>query len=270
MIVVRCVNLCVRQTPFWHVCGDLSRFCQRPVPLVVIEQFCCWLFFIKNISCVFRKKRHFSWRSPVAHLTVRTSMTLNKHLLCPAPAKAVNDCVQMLLLLTRRPRNTVLLHSLASQLIREQSHVGGNSMPTSKTPRKRQKKDKKENLHSRRPEAAAQLVFHAGATGDGTRKLVEPPSSKMFFLVSGCVVKCERFSSVSFLRTGVQHPHRAPADLFQTHNIFHSRSNESSRISQFLSEVSGVPLTVRLCPMLEDSLIGSFSGERVSRHCSTL
>ena len=42
--------------------------------------------FFKNMSCVLRRNRHSSSKSPVAHFIVRMSSPRNKHLLWPGPA----------------------------------------------------------------------------------------------------------------------------------------------------------------------------------------
>ena len=45
LIVVRGVaSICVRHAPFQNISGNCLRFCHRPNPPVVIEQFCCGLF----------------------------------------------------------------------------------------------------------------------------------------------------------------------------------------------------------------------------------
>ena len=85
-LIVRSVAWsCVSYLSFWSVSRDCFRFCRRPDPLVIIEQLVVGSFFPER---VLRKNRYSSGRSPVAHLNVRTSGTLNIRLLCPAPANA--------------------------------------------------------------------------------------------------------------------------------------------------------------------------------------
>ena len=43
--------------------------------------------FFKNMTCLLRRNRHFSGKSPVAHFIVSMSSPRNRRLLCPAPAK---------------------------------------------------------------------------------------------------------------------------------------------------------------------------------------
>ena len=77
-----------------HCCSNATLYSGTPVvtscasvkrtdPLVVIVGS---FSFFKNMSCVLRRNRQSSGKSPIAHLVLRVSRPRNRHLLCPTPA----------------------------------------------------------------------------------------------------------------------------------------------------------------------------------------
>ena len=80
--------LIIHDAAFRDVGGDFLRFRQRADPLVFIKLFRGWVFvLLQKVSCVLRRNRHSSGKSPVAHLIVRMSSPQNRCLLCLAPPK---------------------------------------------------------------------------------------------------------------------------------------------------------------------------------------
>ena len=92
--------------PSWDVYGDCLRFCQRPNPFVAIKRLLCWFFFLfQGHQLRAERKRHSSWKSPVAHLDCQDVEKSERSSPLSGTSEG-NDCLQVLFSLTRRHWDT--------------------------------------------------------------------------------------------------------------------------------------------------------------------